>query len=144
MGITQDECDRRAANNSSGNSRRIHHRTLLGLHLSSERLRRISSRASPMETLAGRELGVRRRRHNSLRPAIDRNLRQTAAFCSDLRAIARLVDPEIATATRPSQQGWSDESVQNLPPPPLSPPINAFLWPPNRAMNPSRTRARPR
>ena len=78
MGITQDASDRRAANNSSGNSRRIHHRTLLGLHFASQRLRRISSRASPMENLERDRLRIQRRRCNSLWRTICRNLKQAS------------------------------------------------------------------
>src|SRR5436305_9527893 len=80
MGIAQDERQRRAAINFCRFARRIHHRTLLGLHLRACRLQRISSGASALENLEGRYIRASCRRNDSLRRAIYRNLKSATTL----------------------------------------------------------------
>src|SRR5436309_9359208 len=88
MGITQDECNRRAANDSSRIARRIYHRTLLGLHFCWQWLRRIPSRASTLENLECERFRIERRRRNSLRPTICRNPKSATALHIHRRRLA--------------------------------------------------------
>ena len=78
MGITKNAGDWRAASNSSGKPRGIYHSTLLGLYFASQRLRRISSRAFPMENMECERLRVERRHRDFIRPTIRRDIRSHA------------------------------------------------------------------
>src|SRR5690349_14144910 len=55
IGINKNYRERRTANNSSGNARGVHHRTLLGLYFRPRRLQRIPRRTSAVESLDRRQ-----------------------------------------------------------------------------------------
>src|SRR4029077_7075027 len=80
MGIAEDDGDWRGATNSSRIACRIYNRTLQGLHGLAQRLQRISRGTSALENLECHQLRIERRRSDSLRQTIPRNIKSATAL----------------------------------------------------------------